>query len=43
MVYPTIFARGVVAWRGRTYSIDRHGRLIEPSADKTSLRRAARW
>lgn len=34
LLYPTIFARRVVPWRGRSYAIDHHGRLtvsaIEP-------------
>ncbi len=31
LLYPTIFARRFVAWRGRTYELDSRGRLAIPS------------
>lgn len=42
LLYPTIFARRAVDWRGRVYSIDRRGRLAEPHEDPTpGVRRTA--
>lgn len=42
LFYPTIFAHRAVAWRGRTYTIDRRGRLAEEAADGSrETRRAA--